>query len=104
MRLAIVFVLAGCSISPAPAVGSDALVGDVACGSATCHTGQLCVVVTSGTQCDVNYDAGIGPDQIIMQYCADVPAACGDTPTCDCFQCYGLCFDIEGRTAGCGCE
>jgi hypothetical protein len=65
----------------------------------------LALVVSSGSQCDVNEDAGIGPYQIEAQQCIDLPKACDGVPSCDCVTYRGLCFGASagGREMSFGC-
>jgi hypothetical protein len=79
------------------------LEGSVPCGDAMCTSGQLCVTETTGSQCGVNEDAGIGQYEIIAQYCIDLPADCGGFPSCDCITCGGACFGVFERDVSCGC-
>ena len=71
------------------------LEGPYTCGPRTCGSGQVCIVETTGSQCGVNPDAGIGQYQEIGWACADVPAACDGTPACDCITGPGLCFSVS---------
>ncbi len=81
------------------------LSGPFACGSATCGSGQICVTYSSGSQCDVNADAGIGQYQIEAEQCIDLPQACDGVPSCDCVTYRGLCFGSAagGRELDFGC-
>ncbi len=79
--------------------------GPYPCGSATCGSGQICVTYSSGSQCDVNADAGIGQYQIEAEECIDLPKACDGVPSCDCVTYRGLCFNAtsDGREVDFGC-
>ena len=81
------------------------LSGPYTCGTQTCGSGQICVTYESGSQCDVNEDAGIGPYQIEAQECIDLPAACDGAPSCDCVHYRGVCFDgaTQSREMRFGC-
>ena len=81
------------------------LSGPYSCGQQTCGSGQICVTYESGSQCDVNADAGIGPYQIEAQECIDLPTACHGVPSCDCVTYRGECFGVtsQGREMSFGC-
>lgn len=102
MRWLVVLVLASC-------VGGDgkrpSLEGPYTCGAYTCESGQVCVTETTGSQCGVNEDAGIGQYEEISWACIDVPEACDGVPSCDCISGPGMCFgpspDFRELTFGC---
>jgi hypothetical protein len=107
MRWLVLGLLVGCSTI---GIGDDgakrpSLDGPYACGSKSCSTGQICVTGESGSQCQVNYDAGIGQYQTYSWTCVDVPAECDGIPSCDCVTGPGLCFgpSEDGRTIAFGC-
>jgi hypothetical protein len=61
------------------------LEGTITCGAMTCGTGQICYSMESGSQCDVNPDAGIGQYQEFGWTCGTLPDDC-DGITRDCFS------------------
>lgn len=84
-------------------VQRPSLEGPHACGPSACTTGQVCVIVESGSQCGVNADAGIGQYQEYSWTCVDLPKACDGIPSCDCVPGGGLCFGADGRDVHYGC-
>ena len=80
------------------------LEGPYTCGPKTCGTGQVCVVVSSGSRCGVN-DAGVGEYQEYSWTCVDLPAACDGYPSCDCVGGGALCFGVseDARRIDYGC-
>jgi hypothetical protein len=62
------------------------------CGGLTCGSGEICTSQESGSQCDVNEDAGIGPYQDFDFHCEKLPDACDGYPSCEC---------VFGRTQFC---
>ena len=115
--LAIVLWLAAChaasvpASSPPPDTSSPgSLQGSAACGTQTCHGGQVCVTITAGHTCDTTPDAGVGEYGVLAQYCEDLPAKCNGTPSCGCIGSCSLpdgegrpCLNVEGRDVSCGC-
>jgi hypothetical protein len=77
--------------------------GPYECVDKLCAPGQVCVVSSSGNQCWVNPDAGIGQYQPVEWDCVDMPAECNGTLSCDCLSCEGSCFGATDRTLDCGC-
>ncbi|MEO8844817.1 MAG: hypothetical protein ABI591_23720 [Kofleriaceae bacterium] len=65
-------------------VQRTSLEGSITCGSMTCGSGQICFSMESGSQCDVNPDAGIGQYQEFGWTCGELPTDC-DGVTRDCF-------------------
>ncbi|HEY0250695.1 MAG TPA: hypothetical protein VGC41_04180 [Kofleriaceae bacterium] len=60
------------------------LEGSITCGPMTCSSGQVCQSRESGSQCEVNLDAGVGPYQEYGWTCVELPPGC-DGVTRDCF-------------------
>jgi hypothetical protein len=76
MRLTVLLLFAGC------AEPTD-LEGDIPCGGMTCGTGEICYSRESGSQCNVNLDAGIGQYQEFGWTCRVLPDDCdGITRRC----------------------
>jgi hypothetical protein len=103
--LVLVAVLgASCDASDPPRPSLD---GPVECEWLTCTSGQVCVVQTAGSQCDVNEDAGIGQYDVIQATCVDLPDECDGVPSCECLGGYGsgMCFGVstDGRRVTTGC-
>ena len=76
-------------------------------GPVTCGNGQICVTSRSGLTCQVNPDAGIGPDAVYSWACYAVPAECGGIPSCDCVRLgAGICLGVSGggRAVDFGCS
>ncbi len=71
----------GCTTSE---LRRTSLEGSISCGGLTCGSGQICFSEESGSLCDVNPDAGIGPYQQYGWRCGELPASC-DGVTRDCF-------------------
>jgi len=80
MRWLVLILSAGCTGNVKP----TSLEGSIPCGAMTCGSGQICFSMESGSQCDVNLDAGIGPYQEFGWRCEELPADC-DGVTRDCF-------------------
>jgi hypothetical protein len=78
MRWLILIVCAGCTDGAKP----TSLEGSITCGAMTCGSGQLCFSMESGSQCDVNADAGVGPYQEFGWRCGELPAGCDVTQDC----------------------
>jgi hypothetical protein len=74
-------LLLGCTGSE---VKRPSLDGPYACGPHTCASGQICFTESSGSQCQVNPDAGIGQYQTYSWMCIALPAACDGIPSCSC--------------------
>ncbi len=92
MRWLVMVVCIGCTNDVKP----TSLEGSITCGPMTCGSGQICFSTESGSQCDVNADAGIGQYQEFGWTCGELPADC-DGVTRDCFP--GM-FDVvsaDGR-------
>ena len=85
MRWLVPFVFAtGCTSSGSSgSVQKTNLEGTITCGPMTCGSGQLCFSTESGSQCDVNPDAGIGQYQQFGWACGSLPPDC-DGVTRDC--------------------
>lgn len=62
----------------------------------TCGSGQICFSMESGSQCDVNPDAGIGQYQEFGWSCGVLPAGC-DGVTRDCFPDMFTVVSEDGR-------
>jgi hypothetical protein len=102
MKWLVSFVLlAACSSGPDPV----SLEGPYACGPKTCATGEICLIQSSGSQCQVNPDAGIGQYQEYAWDCVAIPEECDGVPSCDCVTPGGMCFGTseDGRTVYGGC-
>ena len=86
-------------------IDKPSLDGPYECGPNVCESGQVCIVETSGSQCRVDYDAGIGQYQEISWACVDLPTECDGVPSCDCVTTVGSCFGIsdDGRRINGGC-
>jgi hypothetical protein len=86
-------------------VQRPSLDGPYACGPHTCTSGQICVTESAGSQCQVNFDAGIGPYATYSWMCVDLPAACDGIPSCSCAGGPGLCLGLggDGREVDYGC-
>jgi hypothetical protein len=86
-------------------VDKPALEGPYACDTKSCSTGQICILETAGSQCQVNPDAGIDQYEVLSSACVDLPTACDGVPSCDCVQGPGMCFgaSFDGRTVTFGC-
>jgi len=102
MRWLAILVLAACACTGAETKKPD-LSGPYACGQTTCGSGQICLTYSAGSQCQVNYDAGIGPYDEISASCVDLPAACHGIPDCDCVSGPGLCLGAGDRGVAYGC-
>jgi hypothetical protein len=89
MRWLLLFLTA-CTTTDRPS-----LEGTVECGPNTCNTGDVCIVETTGSQCGVNPDAGIGPYQEIGWSCITPPPDCDGVPSCDCITGPGMCFNVS---------
>jgi hypothetical protein len=102
--IALIFVLAACGEDLGD-VERPSLEGDYTCGPKTCTSGQICIVESSGSQCQVNYDAGVGQYQPYAWTCIDLPAACDGVPSCDCVDTPGICSGPgdDGRELNAGC-
>lgn len=101
MRWPAILVFAACACNGA--VKKPDLSGPYPCGQATCGSGQICLTYSAGSQCGVNFDAGIGPYDEISAMCIDLPAACNGIPSCDCVSGPGLCFGAGDREVAYGC-
>ena len=101
MRWLMILVLVSCTGEGQ----RPSLEGPYTCGPKTCTSGQVCVVETTGSQCGVNYDAGIGQYQEISWGCVTPPASCDGFPSCDCItgpgQCFGVSEDFRRLNFGC---
>ena len=86
-------------------VERPSLEGEITCDTKTCSTGQICIIESSGSQCQVDYDAGIGQYQVLSATCIDLPAECDGLPSCDCVSGPGMCFGVSqnGRQLSFGC-
>jgi hypothetical protein len=74
-----------------------------ACGPTTCGENEYCATMSSGSQCQVNEDAGIGQYQTYSWQCVAVPTACDGVPGCVCDG-DSFCYVSEdGRTVDRGC-
>ena len=92
MRWLVLVLCAGCAteVKPTP------LEGSIPCGSTTCGSGQICFSMESGSQCDVNPDAGIGQYQEFGWHCGELPHDC-DGVTRDCFPGQFTVVSSDGR-------
>lgn len=101
MRRLLFAFLVGCGTDEM----KPSLEGPYSCGPNTCSTGQVCVTVESGSQCDVDPERGIGQYQVYSWTCVDLPAACDGIPSCDCVQSGKSCFGVseDGREISTGC-
>lgn len=78
-------------------VEPTSLEGSIPCGSdLTCGSGQICLSMESGSECDVNADAGIGQYQEFGWTCTELPADC-DGVTQDCFSGMFVSVSADGR-------
>ena len=100
MRRVLLLLLAACAEPRSPSPIS--LDGPHPCGAHTCTSGQVCVIEETGSQCGVNYDAGIGPYDEVSWTCVDLPKECNGVPTCACLNLGPFC-DINGRDEHFGC-
>ena len=89
-------VVAGCVLSNRPPSKTN-LEGSITCGPITCGSGQICFSREAGSQCDVNYDAGIGEYQEFGWTCGTLPADC-DGITRDCFTDRWDVVSADGRS------
>ena len=101
MRWLLCIFLIGCVNNVTP----TSLDGSFVCGPKTCGTGQVCVTESSGSQCDVNADAGIGQYQTFSWDCVELPAACDGVTSCACISGGGAFCTVsaEGREVDTGC-
>ena len=88
----LLLVLAACTSSVKP----TSLEGAIPCGGMTCGSGQICFSMESGSLCDVNPDAGIGPYQEFGWTCGALPADC-DGVSRDCFSGKFVYVSDDGR-------
>jgi hypothetical protein len=103
MRWLAIFALCACGKTIGNSEMTTPLDGPFECVTTLCAPGQVCVVVSSGSQCWVNPDAGIGQYQPVEWDCVDMPTECHGTLSCDCLTCEGMCFGASGRELDCGC-
>lgn len=96
--LALICLFAGCTNEGL----KPSLEGPHPCGANSCITGQVCLIMESGSQCGVNEDAGIGPYQEYSWTCIDLPEQCDGVPSCDCVAGGGFC-SVNGRDVRSGC-
>jgi hypothetical protein len=99
MKWLLLFALAACG-------GREPvdLEGPYACGPRTCATGEMCMTWESGSQCQVNEDAGIGQYQEYDWQCFAPPKECDGIPSCDCVHAGPFCgVSDDGRTIHTGC-
>jgi hypothetical protein len=92
MRWLVTILCVGCTSEVKP----TSLEGSITCGEITCGSGQICLSRESGSQCDVNPDAGIGQYQEFGWTCTELPADC-DGVTRDCFQGEFVSVSDDGR-------
>jgi hypothetical protein len=78
MRWLILVLVASCAADPKP----TSLEGSITCGSMMCGSGEICFSMDSGSQCDVNLDAGIGEYQQFGWRCGTLPDGCDVTQEC----------------------
>ncbi len=91
MRSLVIVLCAACTSTPTPTL----LEGAISCGpTLTCGSGQICFSQESGSQCDVDADAGIGQYQDFGWTCESLPTDC-DGVTRDCFP--GAVVSDDGR-------
>jgi hypothetical protein len=77
MRCLVLVIFAACAVEP------TSLEGPIPCGGMTCGSGQICFSRESGSQCNVDPEAGIGPYQEFGWTCQELPSGCdGVTRTC----------------------
>ena len=93
MRWLVLALVAGCASNTAQKTNLE---GSIECGGMTCGSGQICFSQDSGSQCDVNLDAGIGPYQQFGWTCGSLPAEC-DGVTRDCFTSQWDVVSADGR-------
>lgn len=72
-----------------------------------CSSGMICVTEVAGRTCQVNLDAGIGPNDPYAWRCIDLPESCDGIPSCGCLraQGVGICLTIspDSRVVTYGC-
>ena len=90
--IVLVTIWAACATEVKP----TSLEGSIPCGSMTCGSGQICFSMESGSQCDVNLDAGIGQYQEFGWHCGALPTDC-DGVTQDCFTGKFTVVSADGR-------
>lgn len=74
------------------ACGAEAVQTD--CAKVLCGTGEYCLYPAegeTGETGDTDSASPVGP----LPVCTTAPAACADTPTCDCLTC-SSCDDADG--------
>jgi hypothetical protein len=87
MRVAMILFVVACGSTVKPDLS-----GSYGCGSNTCGSGQICVEVYAGSQCDVNLDAGIPEYGLARADCEELPASCDGALSCECAGGSQLCI------------